>query len=102
MQAALSVLAGVPARFQRGIGARLKGVVSTPGGVVAVFGHGLQVRLGNTKRARAQAARRRQGAGRDGRLDPAVGRVRQRLGARRAPPSDTRNKAKVEVETELS
>ncbi len=48
MQSALNVLAGVPDRFQRGIGARLKGVVSTPGGVVALFGHGLQLRLGNT------------------------------------------------------
>jgi cell division protein FtsQ len=47
MQAALSVLDGVPGRFERGIGARLKGVVSTPGGVVAVFGHGLQVQLGS-------------------------------------------------------
>jgi cell division protein FtsQ len=47
MQAALSVLSGVPARFERGIGARLKGVVSSPGGVVAVFGHGLQVQLGS-------------------------------------------------------
>ena len=47
MQAALSVLSGVPARFEHGIGARLKGVVSTPGGVVAVFGHGLQVQLGS-------------------------------------------------------
>jgi cell division protein FtsQ len=48
MQSALSVLAGVPDRFQRGIDARLKGVVSTPGSVVALFGHGLQLRLGNT------------------------------------------------------
>ena len=48
MQAALTVLAGVPGRFERGIGARLKGVVSSPGGVVAVFGHGLQIRLGDT------------------------------------------------------
>ena len=49
MRAALQVLAGVPARFERGIGgARLKGVVANTGGVVAVFGHGLQVRLGTT------------------------------------------------------
>jgi cell division protein FtsQ len=48
MQAALTVLRGVPGRFERGIGARLKGVVSTPGAVVAVFGHGLQIQLGGT------------------------------------------------------
>ena len=39
------VLAVVPGGFPESI-ARLKKVVSSPGGVVAVFGHGLQVRLG--------------------------------------------------------
>jgi cell division protein FtsQ len=47
MRAALRVLRAVPAGFERSI-ARIKGVVSEPGGVVAVFGHGLQVRLGDS------------------------------------------------------
>jgi cell division protein FtsQ len=45
MRSALHVLAVVPGGFPENI-ARLKKVVSAPGGVVAVFGHGLQVRLG--------------------------------------------------------
>ncbi len=49
MRAALRVLTGIPASFERGIGgARLKGVVANTGGVVAVFGHGLRVPLGTT------------------------------------------------------
>lgn len=47
MAAALRVLAVVPHRFPENI-ARLKKVVSSRGGVVAIFGHGLQVRLGTT------------------------------------------------------
>jgi cell division protein FtsQ len=47
MRSALRVLAVVPRRFPESI-ARLKKVVSSTGGVVAVFGHGLQVRLGTT------------------------------------------------------
>jgi cell division protein FtsQ len=47
MQAALQVLAGVPRGFQRDI-ARLRGVVANQSGVVAVFGHGLHIRLGDT------------------------------------------------------
>jgi hypothetical protein len=49
MRAALVVLASVPPRFERDV-AHLRGVVASPGGVVAVFGHGLQVRLGDTTR----------------------------------------------------
>jgi cell division protein FtsQ len=49
MRAALLVLTSVPAGFERDV-ARLKGVVAGSGGVVAVFGHGLQVRLGDTDR----------------------------------------------------
>jgi cell division protein FtsQ len=45
MRSALHVLAVARRRFPTGI-ARLKKVVASPGGVVAVFGHGLQVRLG--------------------------------------------------------
>jgi len=45
MRSALHVLAVAPHRFPAGI-ARLRKVVASPGGVVAVFGHGLQVRLG--------------------------------------------------------
>jgi cell division protein FtsQ len=45
MRSALRVLAVASHRFPRSI-ARLKKVVASPGGVVAVFGHGLQVRLG--------------------------------------------------------
>ena len=45
MRSALHVLAVAPRRFPAGI-AKLKKVVASPGGVVAVFGHGLQVRLG--------------------------------------------------------
>jgi cell division septal protein FtsQ len=45
MRSALHVLAVVPGGFPESI-ARLKKVVSSAGGVVAVFGHGLQVRLG--------------------------------------------------------
>jgi cell division protein FtsQ len=47
MRAALQVLATVPRGFERDI-ARLKGVVSNQGGVVAVFGHRLRIRLGDT------------------------------------------------------
>jgi cell division protein FtsQ len=47
MRAALRVLAVVPHRFPQNI-ARLKKVFASSGGVVAVFGHGLQVRLGTT------------------------------------------------------
>jgi cell division protein FtsQ len=47
MRAALRVLGGVPAGFQRDI-AHLKGVVATSSGVVAVFGHRLHVQLGDT------------------------------------------------------
>ena len=39
------MLAVAPHRFPASI-AKLKKVVSSPAGVVAVFGHGLQVRLG--------------------------------------------------------
>jgi cell division protein FtsQ len=46
MRSALRVLASVPPGFQRDI-ARMKGVVAGPSGVVAVFGHGLQVQLGD-------------------------------------------------------
>ena len=42
----MRVLASVPPGFQRDI-ARLKGFVAGSGGVVAVFGHGLQVQLGD-------------------------------------------------------
>jgi len=45
MRSALHVLAVAPHRFPASI-AKLKKVVASPGGVVAVFGHGLQVRLG--------------------------------------------------------
>jgi cell division protein FtsQ len=45
MRSALHVLAVAPHRFPTSI-AKLKKVVASPGGVVAVFGHGLQVRLG--------------------------------------------------------
>jgi cell division protein FtsQ len=45
MRSALRVLAVAPHRFPASI-ARLKKIVASPGGVVAVFGHGLQVRLG--------------------------------------------------------
>jgi cell division protein FtsQ len=45
MRSALRVLAVAGHRFPKNI-ARLKKVVASPGGVVAVFGHGLQVRLG--------------------------------------------------------
>jgi cell division protein FtsQ len=48
MLAALHVLQGVPTSFEHGIGSHLKGVVANTGGVVALFGHGLQVRLGTT------------------------------------------------------
>jgi hypothetical protein len=47
MRAALQVLAGVPRGFEREI-ARLRGVVANQSGVVAVFGHKLHIRLGNT------------------------------------------------------
>jgi cell division septal protein FtsQ len=47
MHAALQVLQTVPPGFERDI-ARLRGVVSNPAGVVAVFGHGLHIRLGDT------------------------------------------------------
>ena len=47
MRSALRVLARVPRGFQRDI-ARIKGVVAGPGRVVAVFAHGLHVRLGDT------------------------------------------------------
>lgn len=49
MRAALVVLDTVPSGFERDI-ARLRGVVSNPAGVVAVFGHGLHIRLGDTTR----------------------------------------------------
>ncbi|HEY2868762.1 MAG TPA: FtsQ-type POTRA domain-containing protein [Gaiellales bacterium] len=45
MRSALHVLAVAPHRFPATI-AKLRKVVASPGGVVAVFGHGLQVRLG--------------------------------------------------------
>jgi cell division septal protein FtsQ len=47
MRSALRVLAVVPHRFPEGI-ARLKKVFASQGGVVAIFGHRLQVRLGTT------------------------------------------------------
>jgi cell division septal protein FtsQ len=47
MRSALRVLAVVPHRFPESI-ARLKKVFASRGGVVAVFGHGLQVQLGTT------------------------------------------------------
>jgi cell division protein FtsQ len=47
MRSALRVLAVVPRRFPGNI-AHLKKVFASRGGVVAVFGHGLQVRLGTT------------------------------------------------------
>jgi len=46
MRSALHVLAVAPHRFPASI-AKLKKVVASPGGAVAVFGHGLQVRLGS-------------------------------------------------------
>jgi cell division septal protein FtsQ len=49
MQAALTVLAAAPRSFPRDI-ARIKGVSSGPGGVVATFGHRLHIRLGDTTR----------------------------------------------------
>ncbi len=51
MRAALQVLAIVPRAFQRDI-ARIKGVTSGPSGVVAVFGHKLQIQLGDTSHLR--------------------------------------------------
>jgi cell division septal protein FtsQ len=47
MRSALRVLSVVPHRFPEGI-ARLKKVFASQGGVVAIFGHRLQVRLGTT------------------------------------------------------
>jgi cell division protein FtsQ len=47
MRSALRVLSVVPHRFPENI-ARLKKVFASRGGVVAIFGHGLQVRLGTT------------------------------------------------------
>lgn len=49
MRAALTVLAAAPRSFPRAI-ARIKGVTSGPGGVVATFGHRLHIRLGDTTR----------------------------------------------------
>ena len=49
MRAALTVLMAARQTFPRDI-ARIKGVASGPGGVVATFGHGLHVRLGDTTR----------------------------------------------------
>jgi cell division septal protein FtsQ len=47
MRSALRVLSVVPSRFPENI-ARLKKVFAAQGGAVAIFGHGLQVRLGTT------------------------------------------------------
>jgi cell division septal protein FtsQ len=47
MRSALRVLSVVPHRFPEGI-ARLKKVFASQGGVIAIFGHRLQVRLGTT------------------------------------------------------
>jgi cell division protein FtsQ len=47
MRSALRVLTVVPGRFPESI-ARLRKVFASQGGVVAIFGHGLQVRLGTT------------------------------------------------------
>ena len=47
MRSALRVLSVVPRQFPEGI-ARLKKVFASQGGVVAIFGHRLQVRLGTT------------------------------------------------------
>jgi cell division protein FtsQ len=49
MRAALTVLTSAPRSFPRDI-ARIKGVTSGPGGVVATFGHHLHIRLGDTTR----------------------------------------------------
>jgi cell division protein FtsQ len=49
MGAALTVLTAAPNDFPVGI-ARIKGVSSGPGGVVATFGHHLHIRLGDTTR----------------------------------------------------
>jgi cell division protein FtsQ len=47
MRSALRVLSVVPRQFPESI-ARLKKVFASRGGVVAIFGHGLQVQLGTT------------------------------------------------------
>ena len=81
MRMALRVLTGIPASFERGIGgARLKGVVTNTGGVVAVFGHGLRVPLGTTSELTLKLRVAAKVAERDERLDPALRCVRQRLG----------------------
>ena len=49
MRAALTVLTAAPSEFPPSI-ARIKGVASGPGGVVATFGHRLHIRLGDTTR----------------------------------------------------
>ena len=79
--------------------ARLRGVVSNPAGVVAIFGHGLHIRLGDTTGLAPQAAGRRPGAGQDGHLDPAAPWPMSTCPRPRGRPSATRNKAKVEVQT---